>query len=164
MDGKDLMILSAVSELRTGSPEEIAGATSIPKSTVHYRLDNLKEEGIIENDLLDLDISKIGINITVISEVMAEYEEGYHDHVGQKLSEVEGVSQVHFTMGDTDFIVISHLAGRDMVERLIRDFESIEEIERTSSKFVIKSIKDNAHSIEGYELETLTDRLLPDEA
>lgn len=161
MDEKDLAILAAVSKLRTGSPEEISDETAIPKSTVHYRLDKLRNDGIIRNDLFDLDLSKIGINITVITEVMAEYHEGYHDHVGERLSEIEGVDQVYFTMGDTDFIVISHLAGRDMVERLIGDFETIDEVERTSSKFVIKSIKDELHSLNSYELETLIDTLIP---
>lgn len=163
MDEKDIAILTAVSKLRTGSPEEISDETSIPKSTVHYRLEKLRNEGIIENDLFDLDLTKVGLNITVISEVSAEYKQGYHDEVGEKLAEIEGVNQIYFTMGDTDFVVIAHLADRGMVEGLIESYERIDEIERTSSKFVIKTIKDEPHPLNDFELETLTGTLLTED-
>ncbi|WP_135305087.1 Lrp/AsnC family transcriptional regulator [Haloarcula amylovorans] len=159
MDEKDIQVLAAVAKLGTGSPEKLSEETDIPKSTVHYRLDNLREEGVITNDLFDVDLTKVGLNITVITEVMAEYSKGYHDKVGEKLGEVEGVNQVYFTMGDTDFVVISHLSNRGMVENLIRQFESIDEIARTSSKFVIKTIKDENRPLNDFEMETLVETL-----
>ncbi|QIO24810.1 Lrp/AsnC family transcriptional regulator [Haloarcula sp. JP-L23] len=159
MDKKDVQILAAIAKLGTGSPEKLSEEIDIPKSTVHYRLDNLREEGIITNDLFDVDLEKIGLNITVITNVMAEYSEGYHDKVGEKLGEVEGVNQVYFTMGDTDFVVISHLANRGMVERLVQDFEAIDEVARTSSKFVIMTIKDENRPLNDFETETLLDNL-----
>jgi DNA-binding Lrp family transcriptional regulator len=160
MDEKDIKILSTLSKTRTRNSEEIAAETGIPKSTVHYRIDNLRSAGIIENDLFDIDISKLGINITLITDVNAEYEENYHDDVGEKLANIDGVNQVYFTMGDTDFVVVSHLTDREMIERLIEDFESIDEIQRTSSRFVIKTIKNEPHPLSDFELETLTSSLL----
>lgn len=160
MDEKDLRILSALSRMQTRNSEEIAAETGIPKSTVHYRIDNLRSAGIIENDLFDIDISKLGINITIITHVTAEYEEKYHDDVGEKLANIEGVNQVYFTMGDTDFVVVSHLSDREMIERLIDDYESIDEIQRTSSRTVIKTIKNEPHPLNDFELETLTSSLL----
>jgi len=163
MDEKDVTILAAVSKLRTGSPERIAEETSIPKSTVHYRLEKLREDGIIKNDLFDLDLSAIGLSITVITEVLAEYQEGYHDNVGEKLAEIEGVNQIYFTMGDTDFIVIAHLPSRGMVEQLIAEYEKIDEVERTSSKFVIKTIEDEPHPLNEFHVDSLTEALVDNE-
>lgn len=128
MDERNIRILQAVADLGTGSPDEISEYTDIPKSTVHYRLTKLKEDGIVTDDLFDVDLEKLGLEITVISEVIAEYEEQYHDEVGKKLAAVEGVNQVYFTMGDTDFVVIAHLSDRKMVQRLISDYEMIDEI------------------------------------
>lgn len=159
MDGKDVQILAAIAKLGTGSPEKISTETNIPKSTVHYRLDNLREEGVITNDLFDVDLTEIGLNLTVITNVMAEYSEGYHDKVGEKLGAVEGVNQVYFTMGDTDFVVISHLSDRGMVENLVQEFEAIDEVARTSSKFVIMTIKDENRPLNDFETETLLDNL-----
>jgi DNA-binding Lrp family transcriptional regulator len=159
MDERDLRILTAIAELETGNTGAIHEETGIPESTIYYRLNNLRNEGIIENDLYDIDWSKLGLNITVIAEVHATYEEEYHTRVGEKLSDVEGVSQVYFTMGETDFLVIAHLADREMVERLIGDFEAIEEVSRTQSTFVVTTIKDEPRLLKNYDLETLLERL-----
>lgn len=156
MDERDVEILKKIGEVGGSSPKIIEEETGIPKSTVHYRLENLRNSGIIEDDLYNLDLSKIGLNLVVITEVMADYEEGYHEDVGEKLSNIEGVNQVYFTMGDTDFFVIAHLASREMVEELISNYERIESIERTSSKFVITTIKDEPFPLNDFSLETLT--------
>jgi DNA-binding Lrp family transcriptional regulator len=155
MDERDVEILKAIADLGEPSPKIIESKTGIPKSTVHYRLENLRESGIIKDDLFNLDLSAIGLDLTVISEVNAEYEEGYHEEVGRKLSEIEGVNQVYFTMGDTDFIVIAHLADRKMVEDLISAYERIDEVKRTSTSFVITTIKDERTPLRDFELDTL---------
>ncbi|UHQ98178.1 Lrp/AsnC family transcriptional regulator (plasmid) [Natrinema zhouii] len=159
MDEKDIRILTAIAREGTASPEEIEAVTDIPKSTVHYRLNQLRESGVITNDLYDIDLTEVGLSITLISEIWAEFEEGYHEKVGEKLAEVEGVNQVYFTMGDTDFVAIAHVANRKMVESLVEDYEAIEEIERTSSKFVITTVKDEQNPLNDFEAETLIDAL-----
>ncbi|MFC4438493.1 MULTISPECIES: Lrp/AsnC family transcriptional regulator [Natrialbaceae] len=157
LDERDFEILCAIAECESFSTETVHEATDIPKSTVHYRIQNLKENDVITNDLFELDREKLGLEITVISEVWAEFGEGYHEEIGRKLAEIEGVNQVYFTMGDTDFIVISRLTSRDMVERLVEDYESIEEIRRTSSKFAISTIKEDisAGLLRDYDEKTL---------
>ncbi|OAQ54607.1 hypothetical protein HTG_03360 [Natrinema mahii] len=157
MDERNARILQAVAELGTGSPDEISEYTDIPKSTVHYRLTKLKEDGVVSNDLLDVDLEAVGLEITVVTEVIAEYDEQYHEDVGEKLAAIEGVNQVYFTMGDTDFIVIAHLADREMVHRLISDYEAIDEVVRTSSQFVVETVKDEPHPLNDFELETLVE-------
>jgi DNA-binding Lrp family transcriptional regulator len=155
IDEKSLRIISAIVKQRTGSPDTIAETTGIPKSTIHYRVQQLKEEGVIENDLFDINLEKVGLSITLLSEVRAEFEEGYHERVGEKLSRVEGVNQVYFTLGDTDFVLVSYLPSRQEVERLVEEFEAINEIERTSSKFVITTVKNESNPIADYETDTL---------
>lgn len=168
VDAKDARILLALAHCKTTSPEDITEETDIPKSTVHYRLQRLREKGILKNELYEVDREKLGLSLTVISEVYAEYEEGYHESVGQKLSRLTGVNQVYFLMGDTDFIVISHLSSHEKVEELISEYETIDEIHRTSSKFVIKTIKARSTVLEDYDQPALIDALdidqEPDEA
>ncbi len=138
MDERSVRILHAISELETDNLDEIATYTDIPKSTVHYRIDQLKEQGVITNDLYDIDIEELGLEITVITEVMAEYDTQYHKRVSKKLTAIEGVNQVYFTMGDTDLIVIAHLSDRQMVHGLIQDYEgstrSSEPVRSSSSR------------------------------
>lgn len=155
IDQKDLDILAAIGKRKATSSKEISDETGIPKSTVHYRIQQLREMGVLKNDLFELDLEKVGLSVTVISEVFAEFEEGYHTSIGEKLAEVEGVNQVYFTMGDTDFVVISHLHDREMVKRLVEDFEAIDGIQKTSSKFVIEPVKYPGFPIADFDSETI---------
>lgn len=159
MDEKDIQILAAIAELGIGSPEQIHEETDIPTSTIHYRIQHLKENGVIKNDLFEMDLEKLGLSLTVITEVWAEFEEGYHSDVGGELAAIEGVNQVYFTMGETDFVAISHLTDRSMVQRLVEDLEAINEITRTSSKFAIHTVKDGAQPLNDFSLDTLVEAL-----
>lgn len=162
MDERDIRLLKAISDLGTGSPETLHEETGIPVSTIHYRLNNLKEAGIIENDLYDIDLEKFGLEVTVVIEVLADYS-GSYEVVGGKLEAIEGVTQVFFTMGETDFIVIAHLTGPHMVERLISDFESIDEVDRTNSTYVISTVRDDPRALRSYSLDTLLSELNEDD-
>ncbi|QSG06174.1 DNA-binding transcriptional regulator, Lrp family [Halapricum desulfuricans] len=159
MDERDIRILKAIADLGTGSPDRLHEETDIPVSTIHYRLQNLREEGIIENDLYDFDLAELGLDVTVIVEVLSDYSDD-HDVVLEKLGDIEGVTQVFSTMGETDFIVIARLPGSDAVERLIRDFEMIDEVDRTNSTYVISTDREFTRGIESYSLETLVETLV----
>jgi DNA-binding Lrp family transcriptional regulator len=163
MDARDIEILKAVFELGDSSPKRVEDETGIPKSTVHYRLQKLREDGVIKDDLFAVDLEKLNLNLTVITEVTARYREGYHEEVGTALSDIEGVNQVYFTMGDTDFVVIAHLPSRDKVEQLVAQYERIDSVERTSSKFVISTIKNEPYHLQDFDLDTLRDSILPED-
>jgi DNA-binding Lrp family transcriptional regulator len=157
MDERDVRLLKAISDLGTGSPDRLHEETGIPVSTIHYRLNNLREAGVIENDLYDLDLDAVGLGVTVIVEVLADYDR--YEDISEKLLAVEGVTQLYFTMGETDFVVVARLPDSDDVERLVRDFESIPEVERTNSTFVIASLRDSARPLQSYGLDSLVDAL-----
>ena len=161
MDERDVTILKAISDLGTGSPEALHEETGIPVSTIHYRLDNLREAGVIENDLYDLDLAALGLGVTVLVEVLVDYD-GSYEEFGEQLLAIEGITQAYFTMGETDFIVVARLPDSDAVERLISDFEAIDEVERTNSTFVVSSLRDVNRPLESYSLETLVDELAED--
>ncbi|RLM57560.1 Lrp/AsnC family transcriptional regulator [Halobellus sp. Atlit-31R] len=158
MDERDIRLLKAISDLGTGSPERLHEETDIPVSTIHYRLNNLREAGIIQNDLYDIDLEKAGLGVTVLVELLTDYHGSHHDFEDEILS-VEGVSQAYFTMGETDFVVVAHLPGREMVERLITDLETIEEVRRTNSTFVVSTLRHSTRALQNYELETLLTEL-----
>lgn len=161
MDERDIRLLKAIADLGTGSPEQLHEETDIPVSTIHYRLNNLEEEGIITNDLYDVDQEEVGMGVTILLEVLTDYE-GTYDNVAEKFRAIEGVTQIYFTMGETDFIVVAQMPDSDMVERLIRDFENLPEVERTNSTFVISTLKDSKRPMESYGLDTLLAELAED--
>ncbi len=159
MDRRDFDILTAISRLETNNVKEIAEETGIPNSTVHFRIKELREEGVLKNDVLDVDLEEMGLNIRIVTEVITVYDENYQQTVGEKLATIDGVSQVYFTMGSTDFIAIATLPTRDDVNRLINDYASIDEVNETNSHFVIQTIKDDDFPLTSYDSEKLLDAL-----
>lgn len=159
MDEKDLQILKTIEDLETTSTDEVSDATGIPISTVHYRLNNLRESGVIENDRLDVDLDELGLDITVLVEVFIQGEQN-HRQSGQAIADIEGVTKVFFTMGDTDFIAIARLPSSESVERLISEFEALEAVARTNSTFVISHELDSQYALQNYTQETLERHLL----
>ena len=86
MDERDVRLLKAIADLETGSPERLHEETDIPVSTIHYRLNKLREAGVIENDLYDFDLDALGLPVTVVVEVFADYE-GPYEEFGDELDE-----------------------------------------------------------------------------
>jgi len=158
MDERDIRLLKAISDLGTGSPERLHEETDIPVSTIHYRLNNLREEGIITNDLYDIDLEEVGLDVTVLVQLSTDYHGSHHDFE-EKILEVEGVSQAYFTMGETDFVVIAHLPDRELVERLLTDLETLDEVRGTNSTFVVSTLRYSTRAFENYDLETLLSEL-----
>lgn len=159
MDEKDVRILKTLADLETTSTEAVSDATGIPLSTVHYRLNNLREAGVIENDRLDLDLDELGLGVTVLVEVFTKDDQS-HTESGRVIAEIEGVTKVFFTMGSTDFIALARLPDSDSVERLVSDFEALDEVARTDSTFVIERELDSRYPLQNYAEETLVEKLV----
>ncbi len=159
MDERDVEILKAISDLETGSIERVSEATGIPVSTIHYRLNNLREAGVIENDLYDLDLDELGLGVTVVLEVLTSYDDG-HEAMGEEIAGVEGVTKVFFTMGETDFVVLARLPDSDDVERLISDFEALDHVDRTNSTFVVARERDTSRPLQSYSEGSLVEALV----
>lgn len=161
MDEKDLQILKAIEALETTSTEAINDETEIPISTVHYRIENLYEEGIIVNDKLDIDPVALGLDVTVLVKVFTQGEQN-HEETGTRVADIEGVTKVFFTMGNADFTVLARLPGPGSVERLISEFEALDDVARTNSTFVVSAELDSRHPLQEYSEETLREQLIED--
>lgn len=159
MDEKDVRILKSLADLETTSTEAVSDATGIPLSTVHYRLNNLREAGVIENDRLDLDLDELGLGVTILVEVFTK-DDRSHSRSGRAIAEIEGVTKVFFTMGSTDFIALARLPDSDSVERLVSAFEELDEVARTDSTFVIERELDSNYPLQHYSEETLVEALV----
>lgn len=159
MDEKDLRILKSIETLETTSTEAISEETEIPISTVHYRIENLYEEGIIVNDKLDINPAALGLDVTVLVKVFTQGEQN-HEETGARVADIEGVTKVFFTMGNADFAVLARLPGPGSVERLISDFEALDDVARTNSTFVVSAELDSRYPLQQYSTDTLREELV----
>ena len=141
LDRHDLALLELVEDDFDMSLEEIASGLDLSKSSVHYRLKKLRDQGIIKSVTADINMPALGLSMEMITEVMVSHETGYAENIGSDLSDIEGVAEVYYTMGDVDFLVISRAQNRKQMNELLDNIVGIKGVNETSSRFVMKNLK-----------------------
>lgn len=148
IDETDIEILRHLEKFGMKQIKRIADDLEISKSTIYYRIDKLEEKGIIEGIRAELNPIALGLDIVVITNIEVGHEPGYAQEIGEGLAAIDGVCQVYYTMGDTDFMVVSRLPNRDRVNALIDDIVNVEGVNKTSSTFVMDEIQTRHNVIE----------------
>lgn len=141
LDETDIELLSYVEADFDANLEQIAEEIDLSKSAVHYRLNKLRENGVIKSVSAQADPLAFGLNMLTITDVFVTHESGYAENIGEQLTKVDGVQQVYYTMGDVDFVVISRTQNREQMNDLIDNIVSIDGVNETSSRFVMRELK-----------------------
>lgn len=141
LDETDLNLLSHIETDFDNSLEQLAEAVGLSKSAVHYRINKHRENGAIKGVTADLDPSRFGMDMMMITDVFVGHQSGYADEIGTELAEVSGINQVYYTLGDVDFVVLSRTQNRDQMNQLLDEIVGIEGINETSSRFAMKIFK-----------------------
>ncbi|AXR77322.1 Lrp/AsnC family transcriptional regulator [Natrarchaeobaculum sulfurireducens] len=147
VDETDLALLRRVERDDDVNLTELAAELDLSKSAVHYRLNKLKDAGVITAVSADVDPLALGLTTLVITEVSVVHESGYADEIGTELTEIDGTVQVYYTMGDVDFVVLSRVQNREQLNALIDEIVSIDGVNETSSTFVMKELKTGGETV-----------------
>lgn len=141
LDETDLRLLECVDEDFDVSLKQLSDKLGLSNSAIHYRLNKLKDAGVIDGVTADIDPTSLGLSMIAITEVSVVHEPGYSEHVGTDLADIAGVEQLYYTMGDVDFVAISRVQNRSQMNRLIEKMVSVEGVDETSSRFVMDELK-----------------------
>jgi DNA-binding Lrp family transcriptional regulator len=148
-----LDILYKISAMKEVNLEQISKELKIPKSTVYYNYRKLEEEGLIKGVNLEIDQSMLGVDITAITFVRTKYAGASGSETGAKMAKIPGVISVYYVLGDIDFIVVSKAINREDLKRIIDAIAKIEEVERTSTQYVLNVIKEERDFLANYPAE-----------
>lgn len=140
-DQIDLELLQCVEDDFDVSLDSLSDELGLSKSAVHYRLNKLKEQGVITGVTADLNPVPFGLDMVAITEVSVTHEQGYSQDIGTQLASIDGVEQVYYTMGDVDFVVISRVQNRVQMNEIIEAMVGIDGVNETSSRFVMDEVK-----------------------
>ena len=143
LDEIDVELIKVLQDDCRLSLDRIAKKLGVPKSTIHYRIRRLEEEGIIEGYHAKINFEKLGRDFLTITLVRAKYEEGYHERVGKKICAIPGVWGVYFVFGENDFVVLARSKNREDYLRKLEAIMSMPEIERTNTLIVAKVLKED---------------------
>ena len=123
--------------------QEVAEILGVPKSTVHYRIRKLEQDGIVEGYHAKVNATRLGYDYLAVVLVRARYGPKYHEKVGRRLAKVPGVSAVYYVLGDIDFIVLIRARDRDDYMQKLSQLSSMADIERTSTQMFAKVMKED---------------------
>ncbi len=143
LDDTDMKILNILQRDCRKPLYEIAEELSIPKSTIHYRIKRLEDEGIIEGYYAKINSSKLGFDIQMIVNVRAKFGKGYHEKVGKKLAEIPGIWAVYFVFGENDFVILGRGKNRKELFDKMKILFNSDDVERTTTQIVTEVVKDD---------------------
>lgn len=159
LDEVDIAILRQIERDSDVNLTNLAEDLDLSKSAIHYRLNKLRDDDVIETTSADVDPLKLGLDMLMITDVFVSHDSGYAEDIGQALTEIDGVYQVYYTMGDVDFVVISRTQDRDQMNDLVDDIVAIDGVDKTASHFVMKELKRDGEVIENMS-EEMVDNVL----
>jgi DNA-binding Lrp family transcriptional regulator len=143
MDRTDEKLLRIIQKDSRIPLQKTASKLGVPKSTVHYRIERLEREKIIEGYYAKLNAGKLGYDYLAVVLVRAKYGPQYHKRVGLKLSKIPGVWAVYYVLGDYDFIVLMRAINREDYMEKLEHLSSMTDIERTSTQVVGRVVKED---------------------
>ncbi|MBU2944619.1 Lrp/AsnC family transcriptional regulator [Shimia thalassica] len=115
MDAKDRAILKLVQGNARLTAEVISQEVGLSPPAVQKRLQKLRTTGVIEREIAVLNPTKMGAEMTIVTEVLLERESRAQlDEFKRRMRSAPCVQQCYYTTGESDFVLI--LTVRDIQE------------------------------------------------
>jgi Lrp/AsnC family transcriptional regulator, leucine-responsive regulatory protein len=122
---------------------DLAKATGLASSSVHYRIKRLEDKQVIKGYMAVVDPGKLGYDILAVSFIRSKYDPKSYERLSQALPRIPGVWAVYFLMGDTDYIVLIRAKNRADLNRIVYKLISMRDIERSDTRVVIERLKED---------------------
>lgn len=133
IDNVDLKILNLLTEDAFMPYTEVARRVHVAPGTVHVRMRKMEEAGIVKKPQLQLDLSRMGWDITAFIGVFLTKSEMYYKVV-RELRKVPEVLSCHYTTGTYSlFLKIICRDTRHLRDVLHDKLQKIEGISRTET-------------------------------
>jgi len=119
LDETDREILRILQQDARTPFSEIARRIDMSSATVHDRVNRLEERGVIEGYHASIDPKAVGLGISAI--VGLRVEQGREQDTLTRLSEIDGVQEVHLTTGEWDVMARVYAENADELRELMFD-------------------------------------------
>lgn len=155
LDEVDFKILRRLDERGDVDVDELSDELDVSTSTIYYRMEKYREQGIVTGKIAQLDAQKIGLGLTAITEINATYAGPGYEEVAEKLMGLSGVQRVFFMLGEMSFYVISRVQDHEHLQRLMEEIIQTDGIENSTTNVVLRTFKDENRLLVNYDDEDL---------
>ena len=133
LDKLDLQIIQEMMETAEISYADLGKKLFVSGGTIHVRIKKLQEYGIVKGTKLDVDVKKIGYDITAFIGVYLE-KSSLYDAVAEELKKIPEIVRLNYTTGNYSMFI--EIVCKDINELrtvLHDDLQNIKGIERTET-------------------------------
>lgn len=137
---KDTQILNALG--RGEDVNELARKLKLPKSTIYYHINKLRERGFIGGVKVSLDYEQlkeqratmvlVSLNKTNSKDISAFEEE---------LQKSNMISDIYAVTGDWDFLVVVRGKEENITKFIMETLQTMQNVKKTHSLFIMKHIE-----------------------
>ncbi len=144
LDATDMRLLK---ELKENARENIASLSKklgIPRTTVHYRIKKLVDEGIIEKFTVKPNYKKLNLGTTAF--ILARYDPDSgltQREVADRVAALEGVYEVHIVAGEWDLLIKVRAPNAEEIGKIVVDrLREIKGIDQTVTMVSFVTVKE----------------------
>ncbi|WP_457750566.1 Lrp/AsnC family transcriptional regulator [Thermococcus sp.] len=144
LDATDMRLLR---ELKENARENIASLSKklgIPRTTVHYRIKKLVDEGIIEKFTVKPNYKKLNLGTTAF--ILARYDPDSgltQREVADRVAALEGVYEVHIVAGEWDLLIKVRAPNAEEIGKIVVDrLREIKGIDQTVTMVSFVTVKE----------------------
>ena len=145
IDEKDHKILDELMEDARKSVVDISNDLGIPRATVQERIQRLKQSGVIRKFVAIPDYSLLGRPVTAI--ILVSFMPGTvsQRELGQQISHLPGVDEVHLITGEWDIMLKVRAGSMDELGKLVLDkLRVMKGVMRTVTCVCFNTLKEHA--------------------
>jgi Lrp/AsnC family transcriptional regulator, leucine-responsive regulatory protein len=144
IDEKDKKILDELKKNSRNFTKNIAKNISIPRVTVHDRIQKMQKNGIIKNFSVNIDYKKIGFptEVFVFIGFQANVEVSQRE-LAKKIGKLTGISEVHIISGEYDLLLKVRGSSLKEIGKLVVDkLRTLKGVGRTFTFACFETIKE----------------------
>jgi len=133
IDNTDIQILNILMENAFTPYTEIGKKLFISAGTVHVRMNKMEKLGIVRNPQLQIDLTKLGMDITAFIGVYLIRSDSY-DSVVNELKKIDAVISCNYTTGNYSLFLKIVCRDTQHLREILHDkIQKIEGISRTET-------------------------------
>ncbi len=142
IDKTDQKIINLLLDNAKLSFRQLAKKAGVSVATAMNRVKKLEKEGVIKKYSAQLDYEKLGYEFDVIIEIKVSH--GKLGEVENRIAENNNVLAVYDATGDFDVTTICRFKNRRQLNSFVKSLQTISHVERTHTKLILKTIKEDS--------------------
>jgi Lrp/AsnC family transcriptional regulator for asnA, asnC and gidA len=142
LDDIDREILRILQEDARTPFSEVARRIDMSSATVHDRVDQMEEAGVLEGYHAQVDPVQTGYGSQAFVGIRVEEQ---NEEVAEELGKMSSVTEVHLTSGTLDIILRVQASSTDEIKQVVfNDIGQVDHIHRTNIMLILSTEKDDS--------------------